>query len=111
MTYKICDKDRCCFDTTNIKVKNVQEPCVSCNCISISEYTHKYCYNCCKIDSTEYKYHHSKCRDLEIPPPPKLRREMSLTYLYPSDIEVIDVPLRTRLKYDKVMDEILDFVK
>lgn len=37
---------------------------------------------------------------------PKLRHEMSLVYYYAEDKVRIGVPLRYRLKYDKVMEEL-----
>lgn len=41
----------------------IRQTHVSCkNCmISISDYSHEYCYRCAPIDSVEFKYHHLKC--------------------------------------------------
>lgn len=37
---------------------------------------------------------------------PKLRHEMSLVYAFIGDRERVGVPLRYRLKYDKVIEEL-----
>lgn len=45
-----------------------------------------------------------------VPEPTRLVRELSLTYIFPGDLETIEVPLGIRLKYDKVVTEIKDTI-
>jgi len=40
------------------------------------------------------------------PQPMKLQRELSLPYIFPDDICNINVPLKVRLKYDRVIKEL-----
>ena len=40
------------------------------------------------------------------PRPTVLQRELSLVYTYPHDKTIIEVPLKYRIKYDRVMYEL-----
>ena len=44
--------------------------------------------------------------DEDVPEVPRLRRELSMAFVYPSDKTIIDVPLRFRLGYDRVVSQI-----
>jgi len=109
MSRQICNKDMCCFDTeSTVLTRQTHNACKVCEYRAISEYDHEYCYNCATRGTKEFAYHHKNCEDF--PSPPRLRRELSLPYAYPDDAEVIDVPLRFRLKYDRVVDALKNSV-
>lgn len=75
--------------------------CKNCNRLCISEYGEKYCFTCYTKDLFEVH------EEEDFPKEPlKLQRELSLPYAFPDDICNINVPLKVRLKYDRVIKEI-----
>ena len=89
--------------------------CKNCNKICVSDYVNKYCLICytkklvegpaeVPIEESIDDFIDEEVDDF--PKQLKLQRELSLPYAFPDDICNINVPLKVRLKYDRVMKEL-----
>ena len=49
------------FITIPMLVRSTHAECINCGC-SVSDYSHRFCYCCAEKGTTEYNYHHRRCR-------------------------------------------------